>query len=223
MDRAMDVTEKIRQKYREGQLTEAIVKKLKTVLIRRLDQVLKITPFYLYQEGIFRDDWQSFANEFDQYEVNFLGYEDMKEIETLSRGDWSSEERLLGRFNDGEKCFGAKYQGKIAAFTWSNFESCHDKRYKFPLRDDEAYLWDAFTIPSFRGKGIAPYLRFKFYEELQKLGRNTFYSITLCSNKSALRFKKKLNAKPLILAIHVRLLKKWSWSWKIKNYRYDMH
>jgi GNAT superfamily N-acetyltransferase len=222
MERAMNVTEKIRQEYRDGQLTETIVRRVEKVLFRRLGQVLKITPFYLYQEGIFRDDWQSSANDFDQYEINFLGYEDMKEIAALSRGDWASEEKLLARLKDGHKCFGAKYQGKIAAFTWSGFESCHSQHYRFPLRGNEAYLWDAFTIPSFRGRGIAPYLRFKFYKELQKLGRNIFYSITLFSNEPAVRFKKKLNAKPLILAIHIRLLEKWSWSWKIKNYRYDM-
>ena len=78
IERSMNVTEKIRQRYRDGQLTEAIVKKVKTALIRQLDQVLKITPFYLYREGIFRGDRQSFANEFDQYEIGFLGYDDMK-------------------------------------------------------------------------------------------------------------------------------------------------
>lgn len=218
----MNVIKKIRHKYRDGQLTEALVRRVKTVLFRRLRQVLTIKPFYLYKEGIFRDDWQSSVNDFDQYEINFLGYEDMKEIAALSRGDWASEEELLARLKDGHKCFGAKYQGKIVAFTWSGFERCQYRNYGFPLRGDEAYLWDAFTIPSLRGKGIAPYLRFKFCNELQKLGRNTFYSITVCSNKPAVRFKKKLNAKRLILAIHIRLLEKWSWSWKIKNYRYDM-
>jgi GNAT superfamily N-acetyltransferase len=221
MDRAMDVTEKRRQKYRNGQLTEAIAGRLKTVLFRRLDQVLKIIPFYLYQEGIFRDDWQSSADDFDQYEIGFLSHKDMKEI-ALSRNGWAPEEHLLARLDAGHKCFGAKYQGKIVAFTWSGFEECHYRNYRFPLRGNEAYLWDAFTMPSFRGQGIAPHLRLKFCEELQKLGRNTFYSITLCSNEPAVRFKKKLNAKPLILAIHVRLFKKWHWSWKIKNYRHDI-
>ena len=218
----MDVIEKVRQKYRDGQLTETIVRRVKWVLRRRLQQVLKITPFYLHKEGIFRDDWQSIANDFDQYEINFLSYEDMKEIAALSRDDWASEEKLLARLKNGHKCFGAKYQGKIAAFTWSHFERCGAPEYRFPLKRNEAYLWDAFTLPSFRGKGIAPYLRLKFYKELQKLGCDTFYSITFCSNKPAVRFKEKLNAKILMLAIHIRLLEKWSWSWKIKNYRYDM-
>lgn len=220
----MNVIVKIWQKYREGKLTEAILRRVKEALIRRLKQVLNITPFYFYKEGIFKDDWQGSVNDFDQYETGFLGYEDMKEIGALSRGygDGASEDTLLARIKDGHKCFGAKYQGKIAAFVWSSFDSCHAPQYRFPLRGNEVYLWDTFTMPSFRGKGLAPYIWVKFCEELQKLGYDTFYSITLCSNKPALRFRKKLNAKPLILAIHIRLLKKWSWSWKIKSYRNDM-
>ena len=220
----MNIIKKIGHKYKDGQLIETILWRLRKTVLDPLKKLgFIITPFYLYEEGLSGDIWKSRKDNFDQYEIGFLSPPDMKEIAALSRGDWASEEELLARLKDGHKCFGAKYQGKIVAFTWSGFERCQYRNYGFPLRGDEAYLWDAFTIPSLRGKGIAPYLRFKFYEELQKLGRNTFYSITLCSNKPALRFKKKLNAKPLILAIYIRLLKKRSWSWKIKNYRYDMH
>jgi GNAT superfamily N-acetyltransferase len=142
----------------------------------------------------------------------------MKEIAELSRGDWSSEEKLLARFNDGQKCFGAKYQGKIVSFTWSNFGSCHDLLYKFPLRDDEAYLYDAFTLPSFRGKGIAPYLRVRFYKELEILGQNKFYSISRYLNKPAINFKKKLNARPILLGINLASPRKRYLSLKIKSH-----
>ena len=223
MDRAMDLIEKIRQKYRDGQLTEAVVEKVKAVLIRRLHQVLKLTPFILYQEGISRDDWQSTANDFNQYEIGFLDYEDIKEIAAIEpHYEWLTIEKLSAGLKNGEKFFGAKYRGKIVSFSWARFESSDDPFYRFPLRENEVYFWYSYTVSSFRGKGIAPYLRRKFYNELHKLGRDTFHSITHCSNKPAVRFKEKLNAKPLKLFIRIRLLKKWSWSWKIKNYRYDM-
>ena len=215
----MNVIRKIRHKHRDGQLIEATLWKLKKSVLNPLHKIgLKITPFYLYEEGHFGAIWKSRKDDFDEYEIGFLSPRDMKEIAALSRGDWSSEEKLLARFNDGQKCFGAKYPGKIVAFTWSNFESCHDSLYKFPLRDDEAYLWDAFTIPSSRGKGIAPYLRLRFQKKLETLGRNKSYSITLFFNRPAISFKNKLNARPIFLGINLASRRKCYLSLKIKSH-----
>ena len=215
----MNIIKKIRNKYSNGQLIEAIVWKLNKTPLYPLRKIgLEVIPFYLYEEGLFGGIWKGHKDDFDEYEIGFLNPQDMKEIAALSRGDWSSEEKLLARFNEGQKCFGVKYQGKIVAFTWSNFESCHDPLYKFPLRDDEAYLWDAFTVPSFRGKGIAPYLRFRFYKELETLGRNKSYSISLYFNKPAINFKKKLNARPILLGINLASPRKRYLSLKLKSH-----
>lgn len=215
----MNVIKKIRNKYSNGQLIETIVWKLNKTPPYPLRKIgLEVIPFYLYEEGLFGGIWKGRKDNFDEYQIGFLNPQDMKEIAALSRGDWSSKEKLLTRFNEGQKCFGAKYQGKIVAFTWSNFESCHDPLYKFPLRDDEAYLWDAFTVPSFRGKGIAPYLRFRFYKELETLGRNKSYSISLYFNKPAINFKKKLNARPILLGINLASPKKRYLSLKLKSH-----
>jgi len=220
----MKVIKKIWNKYRDDQLIEAILWTLKKTPFNPLRKIgLELIPFYLYEEGLFGDIWKGRKDDFDKYEIGFLSPQDMKEIAALSRGDWSSEEKLLARFRDGQKCFGAKYQGKIVAFTWSNFESCHDPLYKFPLRDDEAYLWDAFTVPSFRGKGIAPYLRSRFYKELETLCRKKSYSISLFFNKPAIKFKNKLDAKPILLGINLASPKKRHFSLKLKSHYCPMY
>jgi len=215
----MNIIKKIGHKYKDGQLIETILWRLRKTVLDPLKKIgFIITPFYLYEEGLSGDIWKSRKDNFDQYEIGFLSPPDMKEIAALSRGDFSSEEKLLARLNDGQKCFGAKYQGKIVAFTWSNFESCDSSLYKFRLRDDEAYLWDAFTIPSSRGKGIAPYLRLRFQKKLETLGRNKSYSITLFFNRPAISFKKKLNARPIFLGINLASRRKCYLSLKIKSH-----
>jgi hypothetical protein len=162
---------------------------------------------------------QSPTHGFDEYAIGFLGPEDMKEIAEIPSRK-ISEEVLLARLGEGKKCFGAKYHGKLAAFTWCNFESCSDPIYRFKLKDNEVYLFDAYTLESFRGKNIAPYLRFKCYEALKALGRNNFYSLSLYFNKPAIKFKKKLNARPLILGLYINVLGRWDRTWKIKKYCY---
>jgi hypothetical protein len=139
----------------------------------------------------------------------------MKEIAKLP-----NSKLRLARLEEGKKCLVVRHQGSLAAFSWFDLESCHSSLYKFKLNEGEAYLFDAYTLKPFRGKDIACHLRFKLYQELEAMGRNNLYSITEYFNKPAVRFKKKLNSKPLILGIHIRLFKKWSRSWKIKGYRY---
>ena len=219
----MIVIEKLNYKIRHGLVTDAMVAKLDKILLRRLrsKNINVIIPFYLYLEGIFGEYSQYDRDGFEDYEIGFLKPEDMKEIASYQRDGWASEKDLLARLSDGHKCYGVKYRGKIAAFAWCNFQRCHSFLYKFPLRDNEAYLWDAYTIESFRGRGIAPHLRFKFYKVLHTMGRNRFYSFSLFFNRSAIRFKSKLNARPLILCLHFKGLKKNYMSLKITNY--DSH
>jgi hypothetical protein len=150
--------------------------------------------------------------------MGFLTSEDMKEIANSKRKE--SERELVARLNEEKKCFAAKYHGKLAAFTWCDFESCHDEFYTFTLKENEAYLFDAYTLMPYRGQNLAPYLRFKCYQALEALGRDRFYSISLYFNEPAMKFKRKLNAKPLILGLYIGLFKKWGRSWKIKDYQY---
>ena len=164
---------------------------------------------------MFGQDGHSPNHDFSEYHVEFLHLSDTIEIAELS----NSKSRLK-RLKEGKKCLVARYHGNLAAFSWYDLESCHSSLYKFKLNEGEAYLFDAYTLKPFRGKDLACYLRFELYQELEGIGRNNLYSITEYFNKPAVRFKNKLNAKPLILGINIKLFKKWSRSWKIKGYRY---
>ena len=95
------------------------------------------------------------------------------------------------------------------AFTWCNLTQCLSEGYSFPLNDEEAYLFDAYTASDLRGQGLAPALRYRLYEELARLGRTKLYSISERFNTPAIRFKLKLGAKLLKSDWYVTLFKKW--------------
>jgi hypothetical protein len=75
-----------------------------------------------------------------------------------------------------------------------------------------------YTMDDFRGKNLAPYLRYKSYEILKELGRDKIYSVSVLFNSSAIRYKEKLNAKNLKLILYIELFKKLKWSITLKNY-----
>ena len=179
---------------------------------------VKIQPYYIVVEGLFNRSLPHLETGFDEYEIGFLGPQYMNEISAIP-GRILSEEKLLLRLKEGKKCFGLKHRKELVAFTWCDFDECNFKGFRFPLKKNEAYLFDAYTLIPFRGKGIAPYLRYQCYKELAKLGRNKLYSISDCLNTPSVRFKKKLNAELLELCLFVEMFKKWHFSSRLKKYR----
>lgn len=179
---------------------------------------IEIIPFYLVLEGLFDRTLPHLEKGFEEYDIGYLGHKDMKTISFIPIRNISGK-KLLNMLKEGSKCFGIKYHGELVAFTWLNLRECTFDGYRFPLKEDEAYLFDAYTIPSFRGKGIAPYIRYQLYKELKKIGIKKLYSISWYFNTPSLKFKLKLNAKCLKLGLFMRLFKKWHYTVALKEYK----
>lgn len=128
---------------------------------------IRITPYYLLMEGLFGNTIPHLETGFTQYEIGFLGPEDLASMASIP-GRNISEVQLRDRMRKGKKCLAAKFKNEIIAFTWCGFDECASKYFRFTLKDNEAYLFDAYTLMKFRGKGVAPYLRYQLYKELQK-------------------------------------------------------
>ncbi len=90
------------------------------------------------------------------------------------------------------------------------------------LEENEAYLFDAYTLLSFRGQGLAPYVRYQCYKELRKMEKTRLYSISLSFNRQSINFKKKLNAKFIQLSLFVSIFQKWRFTLPLKTYHEDL-
>ena len=75
-----------------------------------------------------------------------------------------------------------------------------------------------YVLKAFRGNNLAPILRYKSYEILKRMGRDTFYSVTECFNAASFRFKAKLNARVIFLALYVEIFKRYRISWILRRY-----
>ena len=166
---------------------------------------ITVNPYIIFVEEL-SDVSKSarFNNKLYKHEIVFLDRGDMKTMEALPDRR-PTEAELLNRLNEDKVCIALKIGQEIAAFTWFDLKECNIKGIKGPLSDNEAYLFDAYTLPFYRGKGIAPFIRYRSYQELNNQGKQRFLSFSDYFNAPAIRFKQKLKAKPIELRIAVRL------------------
>jgi len=176
----------------------------------------EVVPYYWFLEGANSVKAPGIKGNIADYVFNFLGPDDMKEIAKSDAG--YSEAEYLAFLEAGEKCLGIINGDKIAAFMWISLNECKFRSITIPMKSNEAYLWNMFTMESFRGKNLAPYLRFKSYEILREMGRDTLYSISLYFNSPAIKFKQKLNARFVKLGLFIRLFSKLKWNMTLKTY-----
>jgi len=200
---------RVGSKFRHGLALGAALSRLSKIGI-------EIIPYYLVQEGIDDSAFPKIKDDATKYSVSFFGLQEMKIIGETTRG--YEEGTLLTRLQEGKKCIGIKRNSHIAAFMWIDLKECNHKPDIFPLKKNEAYLYDMHTLDAFRGKNIAPYLRYQSYGSLKNIGRDTFYSVSSLLNKSSIKFKKKLNAKLLKLVLSVGLFNKFHKNFTIKAY-----
>lgn len=178
-----------------------------------------IHPYHVVVEGLEQVTTRPSAEKFAEYEISFFGLAEMPAIAALP-GRTLSLQDLLSRLQVGKLCLGAKHRGTMAAFTWCSLTEGTIGSYRlFSLQRHEAYLFDAYTLEQFRGVGIAPYLRYRCYEELVKLGRPHCYSVTAVWNAPAARFKRKLGARIVELGVLVSLFRRWRFHFQLRDYR----
>ena len=126
-------------------------------------------------------------------------------------------ERMLERFRSDSRAIGIFVDGNLAAYTWYRVDivpTPYCAGELFRLERDEAYLFDAYVVPAYRGRRLVNLVRYRAYEELQRLGRDHLYSITLAFNSSSHRFKQKLRAENAELRLQLGLAR-----WKVIDFR----
>jgi hypothetical protein len=196
-------------RMRHGTLFEAFQYRLSRIGI-------VVAPYYWVQEGLDLERLQGSYDALEGFSFGPFGSDEIKVIAASKSWNYTEEE-LLSWLSSGKRCVGAKCQGEIAAFMWIECDECNCQYFTFKLQQNEAYLFDMFTMKPFRGKGLAPFLRCQSYRILKDIGRDTIYSYTDYFNVPSINFKKKLNAKVLKVGLYVEFFKKYRWNIFLKS------
>jgi hypothetical protein len=188
------------------------------VVRNKLAQIgLNIKPYYWVQEEVEKCKEPAIKGDPSKYILKYFG---PKEIEIISKGFPSAiEKENLKLLNKGNLCIGLIYNSEIAAYTFIEFNDFVYNHRTFKLKDNEAYLFNMYTIHSFRHRNLAAYLRYQCYQLLKDKGIDTKYSLTEYFNNSSIKFKKKLNSKHLNLYLYIELFKKYHWNFLLRKYK----
>lgn len=187
--------------------------------LRQLIRVgLEISFYYVFKEGLSETKSQKVKSKTEHGEITFLGIDDMRHIACIDdRRD--SESDFRERIARGDHCLALKVDGMIAGFTWCRFDLfAYPPNLGFKLKGNEAYLYDMYILKAYRGSDLAPSLRYRCYEELQKMGRDVLFSFSDKFNTPAIRFKGKLGARITSLCLYVNFGKRYQWNWNLRNY-----
>ena len=178
---------------------------------------IDVLPYYWVKEGYLLEP-PKIKGKADNYEFCRLYKEDLELLKgkILNYNDSSH----IGSLERGNFCFALKNDGEVAAYMFAQFEDEVFSEKRFVIKKDEAYLTSMYTFESHRGKGLAPYLRYRVYEHLKGEGYKSFYSISSYLNKPTLKFKKKLKAQNVQLILSLGLANRFVWNftiWRLKD------
>jgi Acetyltransferase (GNAT) family len=180
---------------------------------------IDIEPYYWIQEGLDKNIAPEIKGNDSEYLLGELNLEEVKKVISNSSGMSLLLDKIVKKFNNGQICIALKHQNEVAAYMFIELNDFIYRHKTIPIKNNEAYLLNMYTFQSYRGKNLAPYLRYKSYEKLKDMGRVSLYSITTYFNTSSMKFKKKLEAKKLNLSISIELFKKFHWHFLIKEYK----
>ena len=177
---------------------------------------LDFMPYYWVQEATSPIEPPEIRGEDKDFEISIFGEEEINYVKSPIIG--IGEKDLLADLKNGEICVGLKNKGTIAAYMFIKQKPFIFRKRKFNLKPTESYLHSMYTFEAYRGKSIAPYLRYHSYKLLEKEGVTGFFSVSEYFNKSTIKFKKKLNSKPVKLYLSVLLFKSWTLNFTLKKY-----
>lgn len=185
-------------------------------IYRIVSSFIQLIPYYIMEEFYDGQKKLNVPLGKEDTETSILTRDDM---ELLGNDKESAEttEELIQWIEGGCLCLAIRYKGEIAAYSWCDLNYLSIKCRIVALKPNEAYLFDARTYKAFRGKNLAPYVRYELCKLLNNRGINRFISITLWSNTASMKFKQKLGAKPIELFLYIGFFRKFHVHFRLRN------
>ncbi|MBC7790287.1 MAG: GNAT family N-acetyltransferase [Anaerolineae bacterium] len=114
---------------------------------------------------------------------------------------------VTDRLGSGHLCFAARYQGRIIGATWATTKRAWIDYldYDLPLRAGEVYTYDGFTLPEYRGHGVAPAISVHMLRYFAEAGYQRATRTILPENSASLRARKKAGYTPVGVMGYMRI------------------
>ncbi len=185
------------------------------LLINALKRIgITIMPYYLTLRSV--PDTRSTLDR-NHCSLVELGPESMAEIAAMPMAH-ATEAIYRKRLALGQHCFGLVIDRQLLGYCWMDPSRCSYGGEGFELADDEAYGFDIYTLPSERGRNLAPLLNACFSDRLEEMAIRNIYGVIDRYNRPSLRFAEKIGARRIRLNLYVRLFGLFERSWILRRY-----
>ncbi len=138
-------------------------------------------------------------------EISLLKPSEVEEYVAFHPGLDAGEVR--DRLDRGGKCFLSRHQGSIvnACWTaegsvWIDYLGCG-----IPLARDEAYVYNNYTDPRFRGRNISAVRAVVMLRHFRELGYRRLVAVVVPENKAAFRSPDKAGYRPIGVIGYIRI------------------
>jgi ribosomal protein S18 acetylase RimI-like enzyme len=125
------------------------------------------------------------------------------ELAVAMRSDDGSVARRLRR---GCRAFAARVDGRIASYGWvsAGSECIGELEREFRLPPGEAYVWDCFTLPAHRRRGLYSSLLRHIARAMQAEGTARLWIGTARANRASIRGFEAAGFAPVLEVLYVR-------------------
>lgn len=158
-------------------IIRALLRKLGTQIYAE-----KLLFFYLNLQSM--PDEPKLGNDFRK-----LKREEITDNLTFNDG-FHTKKEVLHRLNHGHLLFVHERSAKLVYFVWIEQKDIMIDYFTFDLPSDVVYLANEFTIPEFRGLGIATHIRKQIFQYLKNQGIKYIILVVNPKNKVALKLNK---------------------------------
>jgi hypothetical protein len=160
-----------------------------------------ILPYYLLQRCL-----ADTVRHVDKTGVRLveLGEADMDRIAAMPMAN-NSADTYRSWLRRDQHCFGLLQNEELAGFCWMDPKYCSFSGQGLPLAAGQVYAYDIYTVPSQRGRNIAPLLNACFSDWLRESGVTHVVSVIDYFNRPSLSFAAKIGARPKQLNLYLRL------------------
>jgi GNAT superfamily N-acetyltransferase len=126
----------------------------------------------------------------------------------------ASRAQLEERFARGDDCFLARHDGRIVCTSWISRDAHFFRSVgcRYALGDSEAYLYDSFADPAFRGRAIAPALGVEVLAWLRRAGVTRVVMAVVPENRANRRARAKTGFRTFGRLHYLRIGNR-SWHW----------
>lgn len=134
----------------------------------------------------------------------------------------TDEAELRSRFAAGQRCFVTRHAGRIVSARWAAVDRVWINYLSLELRlaPDEAYPYDLFTTPEFRGQSVSPVTSAEMLRYFQREGYRRMVGTVLPGNEASLRASAKTGYRMCGWIGYVQI-GRWTWRFRTDSGRRD--